>query len=100
MCAGHLFWLRCPRPTLYWALSKISPLLLICWLLYGFALWSCADVLVWGGYGPSCTQGDFFEVGIHDGAHKGWVPVIVPFEAMLVWQAHTLGLNAIDRPKF
>ena len=32
-----------------------------------------ADVLIWDGYGPSRTYGDFFdfEVGGHDGAFKG-----------------------------
>ena len=40
-----------------------------------------ADVLIWDGYGPSRTRGDFFdfEVGGHDGAYKGRVHVIVPF---------------------
>ena len=37
------------------------------------ALGTSADVLIWDGYGPSCTRGDFFdfEVGGHDGAYKG-----------------------------
>ena len=32
-----------------------------------------ANVLIWDGYGPSRTRGDFFdfEVGGHDGAYKG-----------------------------
>ena len=40
-----------------------------------------ADVLIWDGYGPSRTRGDFFdfEVGGHDGAYKGQIHVIVPF---------------------
>ena len=31
--------------------------------------------------GPSCTRGGFFdfEVGGHDGAYKGRVPVVIPF---------------------
>ena len=38
-------------------------------------------VLIWDGYGPFRTPGDFFdfEVGGHDGAYKGCVHVIVPF---------------------
>ena len=42
---------------------------------------SNADVLIWDGYGPSRTRGDFFdfEVGGHDGAYKGRVHVILPF---------------------
>ena len=51
-------------------------------------IWICplapgtsADVLIWDGYGPSRTRGDFFdfEVGGHDGAYKGRIHVIVPF---------------------
>ena len=44
-------------------------------------LGTSADVLIWDGYGPSRTRGDFFdfEVGGHDGAYKGWIHVIVPF---------------------
>ena len=40
-----------------------------------------ADVLIWGGYGPSRTRGYFFhfEVGGHDGGDKGRIHVIVPF---------------------
>ena len=40
-----------------------------------------ADVLIWDGYGPSRTRGDFidFEVGGHDGAYNGRIHVIVPF---------------------
>ena len=54
----------------------------------GNIIWICplapgtlADVLSWDGYGPSRTQGDFFdfEVGGHDGAYKGRIHVIVPF---------------------
>ena len=39
-----------------------------------------ADVLVWDGYGPSRTHGNFFdfEVGGHGGAYKGRIHVIVP----------------------
>ena len=53
-----------------------------------YIVWICplapvtsADVLIWDGYGPSCTRGHFFdfEVGGHDGAYKGRVHVIVPF---------------------
>ena len=38
-------------------------------------------VLICDGYGPSHTRGDFFdfEVGDHDGAYRGCVHVIVPF---------------------
>ena len=38
-------------------------------------------MLIWDGYGPSRTRGDFFdfEVGGHDGAYKGRIHVIVPF---------------------
>ena len=38
-------------------------------------------VLKWDGYGLSCTRGDFFdfEVGGHDGTHKGHAHVILPF---------------------
>ena len=48
--------------------------------MLGNIIWICplapgtsADVLIWDGYGPSRTQGDFFdfEVGGHDGAYKG-----------------------------
>ena len=51
-------------------------------------IWICplaprtsAHVLIWDGYGPSRTRGDFFdfEVGGHDGAYKGRIHVIVPF---------------------
>ena len=40
-----------------------------------------SNVLIWDGYGPSGTRGDFFdfEVGGHDGAYKGRIHVIVPF---------------------
>ena len=40
----------------------------------------CVD-FIWDGYGPSHTQGDFFDfkVGGHDGAYKGRIHVIVPF---------------------
>ena len=56
--------------------------------MVGNIIWICplapgtlADVLIWDGYGPSRTQGDFFdfEVGGHDGAYKGRIHVIVPF---------------------
>ena len=57
--------------------------------LYGFAPWPPGhqqSVLIWDGYGPSRTQGDFFdfEVGGHDGAYKGRIHdivihLIVPF---------------------
>ena len=55
--------------------------------MLGNIIWICplapgtsADVLIWDGYGPSRTRGDFFdfEVGGHDGAHKGRIHVIVP----------------------
>ena len=56
--------------------------------MLGNIIWICplapgtsADVLIWDGYGPSHTRGDFFdfEVGGHDGAYKGRIHVIVPF---------------------
>ena len=56
--------------------------------MLGNIVWICplgpgtsADVLIWDGYGPSRTRGDFFdfEVGGHDGAYKGRIHVIVPF---------------------
>ena len=56
--------------------------------MLGNIIWICplaprtsVDVLIWDGYGPSCTRGDFFdfEVGGHDGAYKGRIHVIVPF---------------------
>ena len=56
--------------------------------MLGNIIWICplapgtsADVLIWDGYGPSRTRGDFFdfEVGGHDGAYKGRIDVIVPF---------------------
>ena len=56
--------------------------------MFGNIAWICplapgtpADVLIWDGYGPSRTRGDFFdfEVGGHDGAYKGRVHVILPF---------------------
>ena len=56
--------------------------------MLGNIVWICplapgtsSDVLIWDGYGPSRTRGDFFdfEDGGHDGAHKGRVHVIVPF---------------------
>ena len=56
--------------------------------MLGNIIWICplapgtsADVLIWDGYGPSRTQGDFFDfqVGGHDGAYKGPIHVIVPF---------------------
>ena len=41
------------------------------------------DVLIWDGYGPSRTRGEFsalpLDAGGHDGAYKGRVHVIVPF---------------------
>ena len=55
--------------------------------MLGNIIWICplapgtsADVLIWDGYGPSRTLGDFFdfEVGGHDGAYKGRIHVIVP----------------------
>ena len=54
---------------------------LICWAtLYGFGPGTSADVLIWDGYGHSCTPGDLFdfEVGGHDGAYKGRIHVIMP----------------------
>ena len=56
--------------------------------MLGKIVWTCpfapgtyADVLIWDGYGPSRTSGDFFdfEVGGHDGAYKGRIHVHVPF---------------------
>ena len=56
--------------------------------MLGNIIWICplapgtsADALIWDGYGPSRTRGDFFdfEVGGHDGAYKGRIHVIVPF---------------------
>ena len=56
--------------------------------MLGNIVWICplapgtsADVLIWDGYGPSCTRGDFFdfEVGGHDGAYKGRIQFIVLF---------------------
>ena len=56
--------------------------------MLGNIIWICplaprtlADVLIWDGYGPSRTRGDFFDfkVGGHDGAYKGRIHVIVPF---------------------
>ena len=56
--------------------------------MLGNIIWICplapgtlADLLIWDGYGPSRTRGDFFdfEVGGHDGAYKGRIHVIVPF---------------------
>ena len=56
--------------------------------MLGNIVWICplapgtsADVLIWDGYGPSRTRGDFlyFEVGGHDGAYKGRIYVVVPF---------------------
>ena len=56
--------------------------------MLGNIVWICpltpgtsVDVLIWDGYGPSRTRGDFFdfEVGGHDGAYKGRIHVIVPF---------------------
>ena len=56
--------------------------------MLGKIIWICplaprtsADVLIWDGYGPSRTLGDFFdfEVGGHDGAYKGRIHVIVLF---------------------
>ena len=56
--------------------------------MLGNIIWICplapgtsADVLIWDGYGPSRTRGDFFdfEVGGHDGAYKDRIHVIVPF---------------------
>ena len=55
--------------------------------MLGNIIWICplapgtsADVLIWDGYGPSGTRGDFFDfkVGGNDGAYKGWIHVIVP----------------------
>ena len=54
--------------------------------MLGNIIWICplapgtsADVLIWDGYGPSRTRGDFFdfEVGGHDGAYKGQIHVII-----------------------
>ena len=56
--------------------------------MLGNMVWICplaprtsADFLIWDGYGPSRTRGDFFdfEVGGHDGAENGRIHVIVPF---------------------
>ena len=56
--------------------------------ILGNIVWICplapgtsADALIWDGYEPSRTRGDFFhfEVGSHDGAYKGRVHVSVPF---------------------
>ena len=53
--------------------------------MLGDMIWICplapgtsVDVLIWDGYGPSRTRGDFFdfEVGGHDGAYKGRIHVI------------------------
>ena len=53
--------------------------------MLGNIIWICplaprtsADVLIWDGYEPSRTRGDFFdfEVGGHDGAYKGRIHVI------------------------
>ena len=54
----------------------------------GNIVWVCdcmlettADVMVWDARGPSCTRGQFleFEIGAHDGAHKGRRPIAVPY---------------------
>ena len=56
--------------------------------MLGNIIWICplapgtsTDVLIWDGYGPSRTRGDFFdfEVGGNDVACKGRIHVIVPF---------------------
>ena len=56
--------------------------------MLGNIIWICplapgtsADVLIWDGYGPSRTRGDFldFELGGHDGVYKGRIHVSVPF---------------------
>ena len=61
------------------AVDMLSNIVSICPLAPG----TSADVLIWDGYGPSCTRGDFFdcEVGGHNGAYKGRIHVIVPFIA-------------------
>ena len=42
---------------------------------------SSPDVIIWDNEGPSRTRGDFFdfEVGLHDGAYKGRIHVVIPF---------------------
>ena len=59
------------------AVDNLGNIIWICPLAPG----TLADVLIWDGYGPFRTQGDFFdfEVGGHDGAYKGRMHVIVPF---------------------
>ena len=59
------------------AVDMLGNIIWICPLALGKA----ADFLFWDGYGPSRTRGDFFdsEVGSHDGAYKGRIHVIVPF---------------------
>ena len=65
-------------PHVYKVTVAVDMLGNIIWIL---APETSADVLIWDGYGPSRTRGDFFdfEVGGHDGAYKGRIHVIVPF---------------------
>ena len=72
--AGHLL---CPLPCRWTvAVDMLGNIIWICPLAPG----TSADVLIWDGYGPSCTRRDFFdfEVGGHDGAYEGRIHVIVP----------------------
>ena len=59
------------------AVDVLGNIVWICPLARGASV----DVLIWDGYGPSPTRGDFFnfEVGAHDCAYKGRIHVIVPF---------------------
>ena len=57
------------------------------------ALGTSADELLWDGYAPFFTRGDFFDFEVcgHDGAYKGHVHVIVPFfgqknDSLSAWQ--------------
>ena len=59
------------------AVDTLGNIVSICPLARG----TSADVLIWDGYGPSRTRGDFFDfqAGGHNRAYKGRVHVIVPF---------------------
>ena len=72
--------------------------------MLGNMIWICplapgtsVDVLIWDGYGPSRTRGDFldFEVGGHDGAYKGRIHVIGGALSAVRAQGNYLGVWAV-----
>ena len=89
-CTEFVFPQKAPPPSSFYNSYHKQEWILDRWTvavdMLGNIIWICplapgtsADVLIWDGYGPSHTRGDFFdfEVGGHDGAYKGRIHVIL-----------------------